>query len=279
MISLKKHTNKIVNSLLILFVVISFSSCKKEIPVGKEIARVGNSILTQKELERELKSESFGRKYKEEFIRSWIETEVLYQKALKEGIIEDSVYQSILNKSKKELAGAMLLNKAALTDKYLPTKSEIENYYNKNKEEFKTVEDAFVLNEIQFKDQNKAILFRQNVIEKKWKYAISNINEAAEAINSFNKKLLYKYQIQPVKLIRVINELTPGQVSVVLETELGVFTVVQLIDKIKSESILPLRYIKNRIAERLRIIHRKIADNQFIEKLYDEFNVHLTREK
>ncbi|GBD89707.1 peptidylprolyl isomerase [bacterium BMS3Abin04] len=279
MISLKKHTNKIVNSLLILFVVISFPSCKKEIPVSKEIARVGNSILTQKELERELKSKSFGKKYKEEFIRSWIETEVLYQKALKEGIIKDSVYQSIVYQSKKELAGAMLLNKIALTDKYLPTKSEIENYYNKNKEEFRAVEDAFVLNEIQFKNQNKAILFRQSVIEKKWKFAILNISESAEVINSFKKKLLYKYQIQPVKLTRVINGLIPGHVSVVLETEPGVFTVVQLIDKIKSDSILPLRYIKDRIAERLKIIHRKIANNQFIEKLYDEFNVHLTREK
>ena len=279
MISLKKHTNKIVNSLLILFVVISFPSCKKEIPVSKEIARVGNSILTQKELERELKSKSFGKKYKEEFIRSWIETEVLYQKALKEGIIKDSVYQSIVYQSKKELAGAMLLNKIALTDKYLPTKSEIENYYNKNKEEFRAVEDAFVLNEIQFKNQNKAILFRQSVIEKKWKFAILNISESAEVINSFKKKLLYKYQIQPVKLTRVINGLIPGHVSVVLETEPGVFTVVQLIDKIKSDSILPLRYIKDRIAERLKIIHRKIANNQYIEKLYDEFNVHLTREK
>lgn len=279
MISLKKRINKIVNFLLILFAVFFLSSCKKEAPVSKEIARVGASILTQKELDKELKSESFGKKYKEEFIRSWIETEVLYQKAIKEGIVEDSIYQNILSKSKKKLAGSMLLSKFAATDKYLPTKAEIKIYYNKKKDEFKAVENAFVLNEIQFKDQNKAILFRKNVIEKKWQYAISNINKTTEVIDNFKQKLLYKYEIQPVKLTRVLNGLGPGQVSVVLEMEPGVFTVVQLIDKIKTDNILPLRYIKDRIAERLKIIHRKIANNQFIEKLYDEFNVHLTREK
>ena len=61
-------------------------SCAEEKTDAKIVARVGSSSLTEEELNAALGSETNANKYREEFIRRWVETELLYREAVNENI-------------------------------------------------------------------------------------------------------------------------------------------------------------------------------------------------
>ena len=78
--------------------------CSKAPEKKDYVARVNNEFLTREELNNKLKTPGNENFYKNEIIRNWINKELLYQKALKEGIADDSTYISLIEDSKKELA-------------------------------------------------------------------------------------------------------------------------------------------------------------------------------
>ncbi len=264
---------------LIIFVFsLIIVSCKEKAPVSKEIARVGNEVLTERELETALGSERFQNKFKEEFIRQWIQTEVLYQKSVKSKITKDSLYNNIVTQSKKELASAFLLQKVVKDSNIVITPTDLRKYYYNHKDEFSLPFDAYVLNVINFGDENEAIKFRQLLLSSGWKDNLKHLSEFKSVSGHSEKKLVYKNEIQPKSLLRIVEQLRKNTISLVIETEPGNFTVVQLINKFNKGDVPKLTYITDQVEERLKIIRTKQIIKNYISKLYEEFQVHITRD-
>ncbi len=276
MTDLKMRLKRKQNSALLLIGVLFLFSCVEEKKPEKIVARVGDAVLTESRLGEALASNRHKHKYREEYIRNWVETELLYKKALDEDIISDSLFNGILTESKKELAGAFLISKMLDKEKLEFTDNEIRDYYKKNINEFWAPFNGFVLNVAKFKSQNDAILFRKEVLKSKWSEAEKKFE--SNLIESEENKLIYKHEIQPVHLLRVIEKLEPSIVSIVIKTEPEVFTVVQMIDSIEKNKPIPARYIQDEIKERLRIFKSKQLYNRFMESLYEEYNVQLKRD-
>ncbi len=276
--NLKMRSEPLRNSVFILIGIFLFLACGEKKKPEKIIARVGNAVLTQSQLEKALASDRYKRKFKEEFVRQWVETELLYKKAVDENIVADSLFNEILTESKKELAAALLISKLFGEKKFKFSAKEILDYYNKNLSEFLAPFDGYVLNIAKFSSQNDAILFRKEMLENKWNKAKNKFKGKTSLVSLVTNSLLYKYQIQPAKLLRVVEKLSPGVVSIVIQTEPGIFTVVQMIDSITKNKPIPSKYIKNEIEERLRIYKTKQNYHKFINSLYEEYSVQLKRD-
>lgn len=123
---------------LILF---TFLNCEKfSKPDSPVIARVGRSLLTLDDLNKSIPSEYSNRITREQrinYVKQWIDTELLYQEALRQKIDKEIDIRMRLEKMKKDLLGAEMISRNSFgTKKQKYSEEAINNYYEQHKESF-----------------------------------------------------------------------------------------------------------------------------------------------
>jgi len=249
------------------------AGCTKEPEKKEYVARVNDKFLTQEELNNMLQTADNKNFYKDEIIRNWINNELLYQKAIKEGITDDSLYKRLTDESKKELAVTLLLNQVYLKEKEKISSKQIEDFYENNKNDFKAFYDSYVINVINFNNEDKAIKFRSTLLETDWNRAINAFKGDTSIINVTVNKLYYDYELQPASLSRIVKELNPNEVSIIFSNRQNDFSIVQLVNKVPQDSILPLEYIRDEIENRIIANKKDEFIRNYIKELYSENNI------
>ncbi|NMB81872.1 MAG: hypothetical protein GYA14_08645, partial [Ignavibacteria bacterium] len=159
---------------VIVISILTFISCSDENKSSKHLVKVGESVLTEENLKNSLGEFQNQVKFSEEFITDWIEKEVLFKEAKDNGILDSEEFNRILEKSKKELAAALIIRKYLDENKYEPTIDELKNFYDKYKQDFTFVEDNYKINRAYFKNSESAIRFRKLLIESDWKKTLNS---------------------------------------------------------------------------------------------------------
>ncbi len=273
--SLVKHSK---NNLFVVWIICSIFliSCSKEQKTDEYIAKVDKSILTKSMLDSSLASYSNSAKAKEEFVNDWIETEILYQEAVKEGITKEKKFASLIEKSQKELAGTFLLQKLIDENKFDPTDDEIQKYFDEKKDDFRLTEDLFKINIANFSDYSKAIQFRNKLLETNWA-TVENIYRLDKNVNVEKNKLIFRSELQPVVFSKVVGSMLPNEISIILETQPNNYAVVQTLEKYMRESVPPLDIMKEEVKSRLTVIKKKDFVNNFINKLISDHDLEIER--
>jgi hypothetical protein len=267
MTSFRKLLN-LSNIFVLIFFLLALNGCAKEKQNEKYVARVNNQYLTEKDLDKMIGA-SENHLYRSEAIRDWVNREVLYQEAVKQGIINDSDFIKLVERSKKELASSLLLQKLFLDKEDKIDETSALNFYNNNNNDFKTFYDAFLVNRIIFSNEEAASQFHTQALEKNWNLASSDINDSSLVQNEENK-LLYEFEIQPVSLLRIIRELLPGEISIVVKNEMGNYEIIQLLQKYVKNTILPFNLVESKVKERLLIRQKDSVINNYIKDLYSK---------
>jgi len=278
MMNLKKHSS---GNYFIAAALVSagffLSNCSRQEKNFKSIIKVNDAILTEEEINTALSENRNNSLYREEYIRNWIETEILFQLASKDGILEDKSFTKLIDKNKKELAASFFLNKLFNEQKFEPTEDELKKYYESNKEEFKLADDAFIINEIHFSIFEKAIQFRKKLLESGWNSSNNYFLKETSVVGKSEQKLTYRYQTQPESLIRMLKNLNPGEVSAVIETQPNIFAVVQLLKKYYKDEIPAFELTRSEIKEKLTVIKKKDFLEKYIDKLISDHNLEIER--
>ena len=251
--------------------------CSKEEKPAKYIAKVNKSVLTEDDVKLALSEERNKGIYREEYISNWIKTEILFEEAVDNEILDGKEFKSLSDRSKKELATTLFIRKILDESKIEPADDEIKKYFEDNKDDFKLVDEAYKINEVQFSNYNKAVGFRNSLLETEWNRALNPYRNDKSIIELQPQKLLLKYQIQPATLLRVITALDINEVSIVLETEPMKFTVVQLLERLGKDFIPALDIVKNEVKERLLIVKRNQFLKEYIDKLIADHNLEIER--
>lgn len=273
-----KHIKPQINIALILcFIFFGVAACSKEEKSDKYVVKINDAVLTEEQIKSALSDERNSGKSRSEFINNWIEKEILSQEAIKRGVAEEDQYKSIVEQSKKELAAAIFINKILEEEKTEPSEDEIKKYFESNKDEFKFVDEAFRLNVARFSDFDKAIQFRNSAIETSWKNGINMYLGNFSLLSNESAQLIFKYQLQPLSLLRIVSSLQRDEVSAVIETEPAKFVVVQLIEKFDKDLIPPLELAREEVIDRLIIIKKKEIVKQYIDKLIADHNLEIKR--
>jgi hypothetical protein len=215
--------------------------------------------------------------YRDEYIRSWIEKEILFQEAQENGILENSDYQSTIQLSKKELAASLYLTKILSENKYEPTDDELKKYFDENKDEFVWEEDSYKLNIAYFSDESKAIKFRTILIESDWRNAVNAFKEESSLIKSEYGIVILLHQVEPIGLSKITSNLLPFEISIVFETEPQKFAVVQMIDKFNKGALQLFENARQKVKDRFLLLRDKQFIQSYIQKLIDDHNIDIKR--
>lgn len=252
-----------------------FAACGEDQKSEKLVVKVNDASLTKSMLDSALSSKANTAKLRDEFVNDWIETEILYQEAVKEGILDDKEFNSILNRSKKELAGVYLINKLLLENDQTPSDEEVEKYYNDFREDFKLQDDLYKLNVLRTNDYEKAVQARIRIIENGWDKGKDFFR--TDSTLSFSSLNSFRSEISSALFLRVLDALLLKEVSVVLEIESGSYSLVQLVEKYPAGSIAPFEIEKENAERRLTVLKKKEFVKEHIKKLVSEHNLEIER--
>lgn len=261
-----------------LFFLVLIVACEKEKIEDNFVAKVAESLLTESDLMEALDSKYNSKKYRDEYIRQWIETELLYQEAIDHDVLEQPEYNEIIKQSKKQLAAAFILQEHFEDQSLEYDNRELQNYFSKYVNDFKTTDDSYILNIARFKDESRAILFRYTVLENGWSRASNIFKNDYSVINLVNNQFLSRYQVSPIMLSRTVKNLLPNEVSIVLQTEPEVFTVVQLVTFLEKNSFPKYEYVEDLVKERYLVTKKAQEYRKFIDELFVKYNVKFNKE-
>lgn len=272
--SLRTHSR--ISLQLLSFTLITLAvACSEEQKSEKIVVKVNEAVLTKNMLDSALSAKANSAKLKDEFINDWIETEVLYQEAVKDGVLDEDEFVTLLNRSKKELASTLYIKKLLEENEQTPDDDEVAKYFNDYKNDFLLKDDLFKLNFMRTADFDKAVQARNRIIESSWDKAKDFFR--TDSTLTFSSENLYRDELQSAILLRVVNSLMVNETSIVMEIEPGFFSVIQLAAKYPSDSIAPYEIEKENAKKRLLILKQKEFVKEHIKKLVAEHNLEIER--
>jgi hypothetical protein len=249
------------------------TGCGKETPHRDFIAKVNNSYLSKEDLQSIIDSVPGSNQFRSEVIRNWVDRECLYQQAVKEGILNGKEYQKIVEDSKKELAAAMMLKKFYKDEESNVDDKILLTYFASHFELFRLNNIGYLLNRMDFTNENKAIQFRTTVLESNWNKA-SNVFKKEASLLSLNV-LFNQPEIHPAGLLRIVEELDPKELSIVVNTGENDYSVVQLIEKYPVGTIPPLDVIKNKVLAMYISEKKEMQFKEYLEDLYSKNDIEI----
>ncbi len=270
MINWKWHISLLNKISLVLIAAAILTSCGKEQPKTEYVARVNDAYLTKKDLALLIDTTMVSTLHKSEVIRNWINREILFQKAKKEGILQQDDYKGLIKNSGKELAGALLLNSYISSATINFEQRDLINYFKENSNDFKLTDKTYLLNIIHFSNEDRAVEFRSLVIDSDWQKAMNVFHGDSEIISIESKLLLKEQDVYSIKVLRVVKRLHPLEISIVISEREGYYTVVQVLEKYLEGSLPSFDLIKLDVEKRFVADKRKELMENYMKDLYSK---------
>ena len=275
MMNYAKHLNQIKIISLMFFAVIFLFGCGEEHKKTDYVARVNDSYLSKEKLLSMIDTNSSSNFYRNEVIRKWINREVLYQEAVKEGILDKEDYKSLITKTQKELAATFVLNQYVLNEKINLNPVDLVTFYEENQNDFRLSNETYYLNMIHFSNEDRAVEFRSVLLNSDWQNSINIFSEDTTIIRSKSKVLLKEQDISPAKVLRVAKRLHAREISIVIYEKRGYYSIVQVLGKYPKGSLPPFDVIKENIIKRYLEEKRKKIIEDYIKNLYSKNDIEL----
>lgn len=275
MIHSTRHLSQRVIKIFISLLPVLFIGCEKEPDNFDYVAKVNNSYLTREEFASLVDTSTASQIRKNEVIARWIQAELLYQMAEREGLLTQGQYKTTLQKSERELAGALMIDRMIKAENIETDPNEIKTYYEKNINEFRIPTEAYALNLAEFIDEDKAIRFRNLAVNTGWSKAVTQFISDEYVVNHRSNRLFLSYEINPAPLFRLVNELYPQEISIVISSKPGYYTVVQLLERLTDGSVPSFEYVEQNAKDRVIAIKRQALLNNFIKELYSKSKIEI----
>ena len=271
------HLNKTLTKILFLFGVLVFTACSEEQKKDDFVARVNESYLTREDFASLADTANLNSAQKEQLIKNWIYKEVLFQAAEKEGITKREDYLNIVKKSSTELAAAMLIDDYVSNEKINYSDEDLITYYESNKNYFRLNTNSYLINKVTFNNEDNAIKFRSLALDSEWKKAVSAfVNDSSLVINTVSD-LVEESNIYPVQLSRIIKDFYPEEISIVITTKPGYYSIVQLLNKLGKESIPPFDIVKIKVEKSFLAEQKKGLVEEYLKNLYSQNEIEIKK--
>jgi peptidyl-prolyl cis-trans isomerase C len=251
--------------ILFCFVLLLFGCGKKQ--DGKVLATIDGEKITLEEFNKELDRIPANMKMlvltqsgKQSFLDRYVVKRLLLEEAKKESIEKDKEFQERANDIREQLLIESLLKKKVTTN-INPSEQELKDYYEKNKDKFKTGQEVdtrqiLVKTEKEAREVRAKLDKGEDFADLAKRYSIDPSAKATGGAIGFHAKgsLLPEYEAVAFKLTKV------GQISPPVKTQLG-YHIIQL-QGVKPPAFTPYEEVKEFIKQ--RIVQEK--QNEVLEK-------------
>ena len=260
------------------FLLIVMMLCSEK-PSSPVIARVGKSILTVDDFNKSIPaeySEQITLKQNINYVKQWIDTELLFQDALRKKIDREPAIKERLEKMKKDLLAAEIMNRFSLQEpKSTINDKAIRNYYELNKEKFIREKDVAKYLEIVTSDLRTAWYISKNATEDNFITLAEEYSQQTYPENN-NVPYIALEDIQP-EIRRAIFSISINVISNPIKSEIG-YHVIRVLDKLEKGGICKEEEIWEDIINQLTVKTQKENMEQHLADLRLKTNVEFNSE-
>ncbi len=262
---------------LLLLVVIA--GCSREPSHQPYVARVDHTELTESDLAAVRDTSGAGPQISREYVNDWIVTELLYQEAVRRGLIESAELQRQLEATKKRLAIAALLDKEVygIDDTLLVNEDSVVACFRANSAAFVLREDVVLASYTLFDERDAANTFRSAVLRgTPWNDAIARNERDSVARSHLLRMATRQYFTQgslyPPELWKLVRTLGKDEVSFVVKGDNGYYVLRP--HGMKRQGEIPdLDYVRGEVRDRLLLEQRRIRYDKLVATLRGRHSV------
>lgn len=248
-------------------------SCTRQPERAQEIARVDDQTLTLDMIHQQLDTSSgISEMQVRMFTRQWVNSELLYQEAKRQGLDRSEAVLRNLENARRELAINALIEKDIFNDTPQSiSKEEIATYFKNHLDEFALRDDIVEISLAVFSEREPAAAFRETALQGKgWEAALAESQNAKNGqsplITKTDSAFYNQSTLFPAKLWKVSSALGPGEVSFPVKTSAGYF-VILLVGSYQRGASPPVEYVEDAVRGRLMMQHRQEHFTEYLETM------------
>ncbi len=253
---------------------VSFLGCKKSEPEGDALAAVNDAVLTLEEFHSEIPLEyvmGLTPDQKMGFVDRWINTELLYQEALKQGLDKEGPVAARLAQVRRELLANEMLQRE-MTAKTSISEEEVRRYFTEHEAEFNTeIKIAHIL--LASPDTAEAVLAKlragSDFAELAKRYSLDQSGQAGGVSDYFRRGDMASVSDLEDAAFSLQK---PGEISPIVVTEYG-YHVIKLVARRKLAAPVKFEEVSDHIRDSLLMTKQKIAFEQMIADLRNKARV------
>jgi hypothetical protein len=257
------------------------SSCAREPVRVQEVARVDDQTLTSEMIHQQIDtSGGISEMQVRMFARQWVNSELLYQEAKRQGLDRSDAVLRNLDNARRELAINALLEKEVFNDapQSIP-KEEVAVYFKNHVEEFALREDIVEISLAVFSEREPAAAFREEALQGDgWEAALAELQNAktgrSPLVTKTDSAFYNQSTLFPAKLWKVSSALGTGEVSFPVKTSEGYF-VILLIGSYQRGATPPVEYVEDAVRGRLMMQHRQEHFTEYLEAMRKKHTVQI----
>jgi parvulin-like peptidyl-prolyl isomerase len=230
---MRKYCTYVVVFSFLVFISIGCKRANKS-PV---IARVGNSVLTLDDLYKNIPpeySEQITREQNINYVKQWIDTELLFREAMRRKIDRDSQIKDRLEKMKKDLLSAEMISRYTSQRQIAIDDNSVHQYYAQHKNEFIRTRDMVKYLEITVDNLQTAQTISRSARSDNF-LALAEQYSKQSFTDTVNLPYVPVDELQP-ELGKAITATPVSGITSPVKTELG-YQVVRVIDKLDKGTV------------------------------------------
>lgn len=261
---------KIISAIFVFLVGSSLliSGCGKPQDKNIVLASVGTERITMADFNERISNlppryREIVQKRKDEYLQELVNNTILYQEAMRKGLNKDPEVQRVIEEATKKIMVAKFL-KDEIDEKVEITDVEVVEFYNDNKEHYKTPEIMRVSHILVPTQEEAESILKELKTGKNFDDLARAKSVDPTAQRGGDIGYFPKGQLMP-EFDNAASQLEVGQVSGVVKTKLG-YHIIKLTDR-REPQVRPLEKVTQDIKARLAAIKRQKALNDLIAKL------------
>jgi hypothetical protein len=256
---------------VLLLVLVAAAGCGKGKREGArpeektgEIVRVGSAILAGDDISKLVpEDERIPLTFDErrEFVRRWVDTQVLYQEAVRRGLKNDAYVEARLNELEEQFLADYLVF-TELRKRTRVSQEEIEAYYTAHEREYM---NEYRVSQILVGTLEEAEKAKALLKTKKWAWVASRYSVDATAKHGGDLGYLTKGNMIP-ELEAVVFGMKPGETTDVIKSDFG-YHIFRLEDVREALVAVSLEDVREQIMNVLMLEKRKNAYRALLDSL------------
>lgn len=272
---LKRLLRKKVSSITIIYALLFFTFCSEEKKNDDFLARVNDSYLTREDIASLVDTSRTDNSEINFLIKEWTKNELLFQKAIEEGITDRKIYDDILLRSSKELAVSLLIKDKFESFDIEFSEQDLINFYNDNKTLFQNPNKTYQLNIANFSDEEFAIKFRELSIESNWQKAVQFTSGKKSVKSILSNVILEEKEIYPNEIVRLAKGMSNNEVSIIIKDLKNNIIVFQLVKVFQPFEIYPFELVKELVREKYIATKKTELFENFLSELYSKNQIEI----
>ena len=225
---------------------------RKEEIEGTPVAVVGESILMLEDLDRTIPpelSDHVSARQKRDIVERWMEEELLYREALRRGIDCEKEVRELIERSKRDLLVAQLLERE-IGSHLDVSEEEIQEYYEAHKDEFTRAEEEIRARQILVETNRKAESIRKRLRSGERFETLAQEESLDSAAMDGGDMGYFSKEISEPNFWRACQKLKIETISRPVRTDFG-YHIIEVLDRKPKGSIRDLEQVRPELITRI----------------------------